>query len=267
MAGITDIKDSLAKGITKYVLICTAILVSLGIILAVVVILQSRDNPENAGKIADSGLKVLQFVFASILPLLGTWIGTILAFYFSKENFTAANESVRTLVDKITSDKKLASINAKEKMIKLADINKYTTPYDDISVENTILLKEMLSYLNQINRNRLVLLSSKNQAKMVIHKSIITEFIAMNANSFETCTLKDMRDSGTERIKRIIDNSVAFIDENATMQTAKKKMDEKNGGGKEEICQDIFLTATGNADEPVLGWITEVEIAKNSVVE
>ncbi|MDB5191314.1 MAG: hypothetical protein JWQ96_877 [Segetibacter sp.] len=43
-------------------------------------------------------------------------------------------------------------------------------------------------------------------------------------------------------------------------------MDQKNEGSSEDICQDIFVTTSGKADEPILGWITEVEIAKNSVV-
>lgn len=43
-------------------------------------------------------LQTTQMVFASVLPLLGTWVGTVLAFYFSRENFEAANKSVQDLV-------------------------------------------------------------------------------------------------------------------------------------------------------------------------
>ncbi|SHF57456.1 hypothetical protein SAMN05444008_109189 [Cnuella takakiae] len=262
-----DIKDLLARKITMYVLVCTGVLGTLGIALVLVVLFRKGDTAAETDQMVDNGLKVLQFVFASILPLLGTWLGTILAFYFSKENFTAANESVRSLVDKITSDKKLASIAVKDAMIPLTRIEAYTVRYDSPDLAATILVKDMLQFLQHINRNRLVLLTSKDQARMVIHKSIITEFAAMNAANFETCTLKDMQEQGSERIRKILANSIAFVSLSATLQEAKKRMDERNAGGKEEICQDVFVTASGGSDEPVLGWITEVEIAKNSVVE
>src|SRR5215208_905627 len=38
-----------------------------------------------------------RLVFSSVLPLLGTWVGTVLAFYFARENFQAATESTLRL--------------------------------------------------------------------------------------------------------------------------------------------------------------------------
>src|SRR5215471_8029519 len=38
-----------------------------------------------------------RLVFSSVLPLLGTWVGTVLAFYFARENLQAATDSaIRT---------------------------------------------------------------------------------------------------------------------------------------------------------------------------
>ena len=36
-----------------------------------------------------------QLVLTSILPLVGTWIGTVLAFYFAKDNFESASRATR----------------------------------------------------------------------------------------------------------------------------------------------------------------------------
>ena len=33
-----------------------------------------------------------QFVYSSLLPLVGTWVGIVLAFYFGKENYEAARK-------------------------------------------------------------------------------------------------------------------------------------------------------------------------------
>ena len=38
-----------------------------------------------------------QMVFTAVLPLFGAWVGTILAFYFGKENFEAATRSVTAI--------------------------------------------------------------------------------------------------------------------------------------------------------------------------
>jgi len=41
--------------------------------------------------------------FTAIIGLDGTWVGAVLAFYFSKENFDAASASTQKLVDSITT--------------------------------------------------------------------------------------------------------------------------------------------------------------------
>src|SRR5436309_10720062 len=38
-----------------------------------------------------------RLVFSAVLPLLGTWVGTVLAFYFARENLEAATESTLAL--------------------------------------------------------------------------------------------------------------------------------------------------------------------------
>src|SRR5688572_6020838 len=39
-----------------------------------------------------------QRIFSSLLPLLGTWVGTVLAYYFSSKNFETASQSVERMV-------------------------------------------------------------------------------------------------------------------------------------------------------------------------
>jgi hypothetical protein len=37
--------------------------------------------------------ETVRLIFASVLPLFGTWVGTVLAFYFARENLQAATDS------------------------------------------------------------------------------------------------------------------------------------------------------------------------------
>src|SRR3954467_1354257 len=43
--------------------------------------------------------------FNTLIPLFGTWVGTVLAFYFASKNFEAASKSTRELVDQLGDDK------------------------------------------------------------------------------------------------------------------------------------------------------------------
>ena len=58
----------------------------------------------------------VQLVFAAVLPLLGTWVGTVLAYYFSKDNFEAASKSVQDMA-KIATDEKLKALFVRDEMI------------------------------------------------------------------------------------------------------------------------------------------------------
>jgi chemotaxis protein histidine kinase CheA len=89
-------------------------------IFALVYVLRIPDA--DTDKNLDKKLQVITYVFTALLPLWGTWMGTIMAFYFSKENFMAANESVKNLVAQITPSQKLESTKCKDVMI----------PYDKI---------------------------------------------------------------------------------------------------------------------------------------
>src|SRR6201996_9802097 len=56
-------------------------------------------------------------ILTVILPMVGTWVGTVLAFYFGKEQLEAATRSVTSIARELTPDEKLRSIRVTEKMI------------------------------------------------------------------------------------------------------------------------------------------------------
>ena len=45
-----------------------------------------------------------QFVYTSLLPMVGTWVGVVLAFYFGKENYEAASKGLENIINKLTPD-------------------------------------------------------------------------------------------------------------------------------------------------------------------
>jgi hypothetical protein len=69
-------------------------------ILSIVII--NREDASDKGAAA-------QNVLHTVLPLVGTWVGTIIAFYFTKENFEAATRSVTDMARQLTSTEKWSS--------------------------------------------------------------------------------------------------------------------------------------------------------------
>lgn len=265
-----DFKESIARTITKIVLYGTVAFGLLGLMIAVISIFAPTKDIGPAKEI-------MQILFSTILPLLGTWLGTVLAFYFSKDNFEAANRSVQHLVEKLTSEKKLASIKAKDVMIPLDKLiyKEYTTGTDD----STINLKtDFLDFINGANPtgkkiSRIMLLDENKVAKYVLHRSLLEGFIADQffkrstqqdvsaATNLFTVTFKDMKEQGNEMVQRVLANGIKWIPEMGSLSDARLLL--KNT----PECNDVFITKSGSSTEPVMGWITDKTIAENLIVD
>lgn len=247
-------REMMGNRITSFVIWGTIIVGVVGIIFAFVA-LNATDE-----KKVDSAFKIIQYIFGALLPLWGTWIGTILAYYYSKENFESANRSVQQLVEKITSEKKLESVKAKDVMILKKDLK-----YKTMTAGQTLAdfkIKEMLEYLKTEGIRRLLILNDKDAALYVIHRDLMSHYIADQSfagKAIDQLTLNDMY-SSSQDMKNTIDNSAKFINENSNLLDAKNLMDQN------KTCLDVFITKTGKNDEPALGWITNVTITENSVV-
>lgn len=196
----------------------------------------------------------VKFVFTALLPLLGTWMGTVLAFYYSKENFEAANKSVQYLIKKANGSQRLKEIMAAEAWMPL-DFFSYLKPSKPI---NQINIAELLAFFDEKKVTRVPILDETNCLKHVIHKSTLESFIAHELMStlktnqsidLNQITLEDLKQRHGSKIQRILLNGFAFIKEDESLLGAKKKM-------RDAHLQDVFATKDGKAHNPVLGWIT-----------
>jgi hypothetical protein len=210
-----------------------------------------------AGLIINNSKDQAQHVLSSVLPLLGTWVGTILAYYFSKENFEAATKSVTDLAKQISPQEKLKSALAKDKMIPRSQMFSVTVPTANLK------LVDILGSLEQQKKgNRIPVLGDTGEAKYIIHRSIIDKFLAASARGGKTATeiaaltIADLlKDSATLKIVQAF-GRIKPDDTLADAMTMMNKIDD---------CQDVFVTPTGG-DEAVLGWITNVIIQENAKV-
>ena len=208
-----------------------------------------------------------EHVLSITLPLLGTWVGTVLAYYFSRENFESASRSVERMAKQMTSSEKLASLAVTDRMIR----HDPATLFSKREPTSGIKLKQLLAELDPKNQKGRVLRrvpifdSTGKVARCVVHRSLIEGFLLDQAISgktgpaIEALSLEDLLND-VER-KRVA-GSFAVVGENATLADAKQAMEDQGTD-----CQDVFVTkGAANRSGEVLGWITNVIIASESTV-
>lgn len=222
----------------------------------------------------DESFKNTKDVISILLPLVGTWMGTILAFYFSKENFEAANQRVKELVNQITSiDEKLQVLKASDVMKKPSDFNLLMVK--DEAGFKAKKLNELIKIMDDSHTERLPILESGTlKFIFLIYRTTIERFMLGYNNgtiklsggiqsppaSQDVLTVDDMFQSDYKMIKDIIEmnEKKCFMSVNTTLDKVKEAMQDNT------ICQDVFITQTGNKDEAVAGWITNDTIIEKA---
>jgi hypothetical protein len=209
---------------------------------------------------ADERMNSVQLVLTGVLPLLGVWVGTVLAYYFSKENFEAATRSVSDMTRRLTGEEALAEIVAEDVMLKIDKMKIFKLPATDL------VLTTMLDDLENTGKgSRFPILSASGQPKYSIHRSVIDRYLAEKARAgttrvdIEKLSLQHFFDDDPKRETRF-GNSFATMKADDTLAVAKHRMDQDPG------IQDIFVTKNGKTDGEVIGWITNVLVAEHSKV-
>jgi hypothetical protein len=147
-----------------------------------------------------------QNVLNSVLPLLGTWVGTILVYYFSKENFETATQSVTALAKQLTPQQMLQSTPVRAKMIPRSQMFVQKAPASNLK------LTDVLNKLEQEKKgNRVPVLGDKDNPKHIVHRCLIDSYLTGLARSGKSTeeitaqTLQNMLD-GNSDIKRIAES-------------------------------------------------------------
>lgn len=220
-----------------------------------------------------------QRVMDSTLPLYGTWVGTILAFYFSRNAFEAASNATTrnaTLFQQVTSgltsaspppDNVLAKISLKSLANNLA--------FSQNDREKS--LQEVLKDLTDKNRYRTIVVDADKKYITLVQRLNIQAFLTPPGTSPEddqqlsslpltpsetlpedkqkssSPTLEDYlkwRNSQGEQAKP----TVVFLPQNATLADADAKLKETPG------CRDVIVTTDGQETSPVVVYVTDTDI-------
>ena len=256
------LRGSIATKVLMYGTLTLLIIASIIIITAVVMLITSKGASE------DKAISLIVNVFHALLPVIATWVGTVIAFYFGKANFEAANKSVQEMVKQITSsDDKLKATKVGDKgvMRLLPEIN-YNKEIIDKEDKDINVAKDLLDFIDTNKKGeRLPIFDKQISVRYIIHESTINEFArklgtakypGLKDKKLEEITLDLMVNSSDEEMKNKLIKSLVFVSKNATLFEAKEKMTSS------QWSQDIFVTENGNATEPAIGWITNNKITE-----
>ncbi len=187
-------------------------------------------------------------VFTTLLPLVGTWVGTVLAYYFSKENFEAASRSMQEAV-KLSQEERLKLVTVREAWMPVDQATKLElgerTP-DKVPLAD-------VDAMFQGKVSRVPVLDAEGKCLCVIHQSVVNQFLRAVAKP-ENATLQDLLDDEKAGSQVVL---FAYVSVEGNLADAKARMEEKKGS------QDVVVTKTGAPDEPMLGWITNVRLSRH----
>jgi hypothetical protein len=207
----------------------------------------------------DSTLNTAQYVFGAILPLLGTWVGTVLAYYFARENFESASRSVRDMAKQLTPMEKLRATTIREVML---DIGKTVTFTLDKPEKDVRLKPDLIDgKLEPPKKARLPILDTQGRIKYMAHRSLFDKFLVQQAakgKKVDDITLQDML--ADAEYKDVLTGSFRTLPGTSNLVEAKTLMD------KITICSDVFATEDGTPNTAVVGWVTNVIIEEQSRV-
>ena len=108
--------------------------------------------------------------------------------------------------------------------------------------------------LKSQSKNRLPLLDDGSRIRYIIHRASIDEFIVANLASAAELTMQDLLQD--EAARSMFERTFTVIPLNATMEDAKAAITGD--------IRDVFITETGAREEPVQGWLTNVDLGKGS---
>jgi hypothetical protein len=257
--GDSKFRIALAKAVTTWALVAILAIAALIIVVAGINAIRVPEKEQR-----DQFFDIAKYVLGVLLPVIGAWVGTVLAFYFGQVNFEAASKSAANLVRQLSPREKLQAETAANAMMKINDVTSFKILPDKTEADITIkeLIDQGFEKDKSRPRQRLPILDSEGRGKYVLHRSTIDAFVAPKKHPPDvdetTLSLKDLLEDS--KLKDYIVNSFLPLAPDATLADAKDLLD------KNPQCLDIMVTQNGTKNGIVAGWITNVMVLNAATI-
>lgn len=190
-------------------------------------------------------------ILAMVLPVISAWVGTVLAFYFGKDNFESANIQAREMMAKLSPKERESSL-----IISIMRQVRNITSYQISSSTNINQIKlEQFIPLYKGFVSRLPILNDADVPLYMLHKSSIDRYLGAGGKS-DNSLQELVEHQQKEGHEFGLNQGFVIVSKNTAIKDAKALMQKINS------CQDIFITENGNEGEALLGWVSNVRLTK-----
>lgn len=248
-------RSQLAQTVTTWALAFVGIL---GIVIVGAAAVVAYESP---GEKSTFFFDTAKYVLGVLLPVVGAWVGTVLAFYFGRENYKAAAESAASLVGQLSPQEKLSKASAKDVMMPIAD----AVAYQLNRAEKPSDIKIAKLFSDGFNKGgkkweRLPILDHTKRGLNVLHRSTVNDYLVNQSKAAppigeDTLTLADLI---TDR--PALTNSYKTVALTASAADAKLLIDQTPD------CLDVLVTVDGTKGSEVLGWITNAKLLETATM-
>ncbi|MEI7869230.1 MAG: hypothetical protein WCI11_15180 [Candidatus Methylumidiphilus sp.] len=276
-----DFRSLIADNILKWALIAIGILGAF-IILGPLLNVWLASNDAAREKANASLFTTSQYMLGTLLPVIATWVGTVLAFYFGKDNYESAAKSASALVQQLTSREKLQRRFAKGAMMKLSEITYYQLAKgEDVkTLKLQTLIESGFGKDKNKPRNRLPIISKEGLPLHVLHRSTLDGYVTAQLIESLPAGAGDGQTEETDLTKTAVAfseltldmlvSSALYKDSMAksflTLKETQTLADAKDLLDGNKACLDVLVTENGTDQSKVIGWITNAMILTEATI-
>lgn len=175
-------------------------------------------------------------IFNSLLPLFATWIGTILAFYFGRENFEVATNRYNQLITQLTPDL------LDDVLVSQVMITRKTLVGQNIEDIKGQSISKIIDFLKRVGKSRLPIFEG-DEIVYIIHISTLLDIV--QDEKFESDKFEDvLKDDSRMKLLRSFE----------TILETEKLESARNIFSQNTDIKDIFVK---NSNGTVTGWLTD----------
>lgn len=251
--------------IAKYTLLVSAgvIFFSVLVVIVLMIVIATQSVTDEREDLID----LATLIFTATLPMAGTWIGTVLAFYFGAKNFQAASDAQKEVVDTLTRNMPAGapSKTAADIMIPLGDIKAMVAaPGGDVGAIKLSDIKSAFEtkLAGEKKVSRLLLYSGDGANRIcagILHLATWNEILStMTPSPVEAAsgdqTLKDVLGRKVPRnpsltFADLIQKRFTAVPRAADLSAVKAALEAIDGN------EDVIVTDTGSLTGVLVGWI------------
>src|ERR1051326_7529249 len=216
--------------------------------------------PSGDDKRATFFFEVAKYILATVVPVVAGWVGTVLAFYYGKENFEAGTRSVTTTAQALTSKQKLATTMVATLGKELGKFTALVLNEDQSKAPDKVTLDKVDPAFGPVPPQdkpyeRLPILLAGNLPYTVLHRSTMNSFVVDVLKKDPTKTTGGLTLAELfTHVGSVPEKNFVIVAESETADAAKQRMESVKN------CSDVFVTADGTAKSAVKRWITNVDL-------